>query len=134
MGLLNVLLTEDEETLFALKAEVESKRFELTFESARNVLRAYLKDSCTEFNSNSSKEIFREAFESGLIQNGTIWMRAQEDRNKTTHKYDLTMLRQIWQRVKGEYIDQFNALNALLLAKFENEFGKQQQWDFGTGV
>lgn len=60
--------------------------FEMAFELAWKVMKDYLE---TEgFQVKSPKEAIKQAFQSGLVENGQAWIDALEDRNRTVHTYE----------------------------------------------
>lgn len=60
--------------------------FEFTFELAWKTLKDYLEEN--GFIVNSPREVLRQAFQSGYIQNGDVWMTALKKRNETSHLYN----------------------------------------------
>lgn len=63
-----------------------------------------------------AKNVAREAFKTGLIADGDIWMRMIESRNLTSHTYNEETTRQILTAIKGEYFGAFQSL----FHRFEN--------------
>lgn len=80
-----VELSEQRE-LSDLEKEGLIQRFEYTHELAWKVLKDYLKDKGFA-NLLGSKDVTREAFKSGLIEEGDDWMDMIKARNKTSHTY-----------------------------------------------
>lgn len=63
-----------------------------------------------------AKNVAREAFKTGLIADGDIWMRMIESRNLTSHTYNEETTTQILTAIKGEYFGAFQSLSD----RFEN--------------
>lgn len=61
--------------------------FEFTHELAWKLLRDFLEERGVQ-NMFGSKDATREAFKTGLIKNGEIWMKMIESRNLTSHTYN----------------------------------------------
>lgn len=61
--------------------------FEYTHEMAWNVLKDFLEDRGAK-KIYGSKDATREAFKTGLIENGEAWMKMIESRNLTSHTYN----------------------------------------------
>lgn len=61
-----------------------------------------------------SKNVAREAFNTGLIENGEVWLKMIESRNLSSHTYNEQTTKQILAAIKQEYFQAFNHLNARL--------------------
>jgi nucleotidyltransferase substrate binding protein (TIGR01987 family) len=61
--------------------------FEFTHELAWKLLKDFLEERGV-LNIFGSKDATREAFKTGLIKNGEIWMKMIESRNLTSHTYN----------------------------------------------
>lgn len=88
--------------------------FEFTHEQAWNTLKDFMEDRGTK-KLYGSKDVTREAFRLGLIEDGEIWMKMVESRNLTSHTYDETTAAQIASAVVDTYFAEFE----LLLEKME---------------
>ena len=88
------------------------QRFEFTFELAWKTLKDYLEDQSFA-DISSPKKAIRKAFESGLIQDGNIWIEMQEDRNRMAHIYNQSESEKIFENIKEKYA---KALNDLIVA------------------
>lgn len=92
------------------------QRFEFTHEIAWNVLKDYF-----EYQGNTSitgsRDATREAFNTGLIEDGEGWMSMIKSRNKSSHTYDEETARQIVENIVEVYYFLFskfmNKMNAL---------------------
>jgi nucleotidyltransferase substrate binding protein (TIGR01987 family) len=60
--------------------------FEFTFELAWKTLKDYLENE--GFDVPTPKKTLRQAYQSGIIEDGALWMKALDDRNKTSHLYN----------------------------------------------
>lgn len=65
----------------------------------------------------SPRDAMREAFAFGLIDNGDQWIDMMIDRNKTSHLYDESESRLIYDRIKNNHND--------LLKQFGNKIEKE---------
>jgi nucleotidyltransferase substrate binding protein (TIGR01987 family) len=86
------------------------QRFEYTHELAWNVLKDFL-ENAGNTNLFGSKDATREAFASGLINNGEVWMDMIKSRNKTSHTYNEATADEIFRKIIEEYLDEFLQLN-----------------------
>lgn len=85
------------------------KAFEYTYELAWNVI----KDFLASRGNNSiygSRDAIREAFSTGLVDDGEGWMAMYADRNKTSHTYNEETADEIMRNVVARYFPLFLAL------------------------
>ena len=101
----------------ALKEEVTDleidgilHRFEFTFELAWKTMKDCLEDHGIVGKIGSPREIIKEAFAAGLIENGEIWMDMMISRNELSHLYDEETSREIFDDIKEKYILEINKL------------------------
>jgi nucleotidyltransferase substrate binding protein (TIGR01987 family) len=78
------------------------QRFEYTHELAWNVMKDFLNErGSTPLY--GSKDATREAFATGLIANGQIWMEMIGSRNKTSHTYNEETATEIFLKILDSY-------------------------------
>jgi nucleotidyltransferase substrate binding protein (TIGR01987 family) len=75
--------------------------FEMSFELAWKMQKDYLESE--GFEPKSPKATLKQAFQSGLIEDGYIWMDALDDRNLTVHTYDETTAEEIEFKIRNDY-------------------------------
>ncbi len=80
--------------------------FEFTHELALNTLKDFLEARGTA-NLFGSKDATRQAFATGLIENGAVWMEMVESRNKSTHTYDFQTAEAIASAITSRYLPEF---------------------------
>lgn len=80
--------------------------FEFTHELAWNTLKDFLEAHGTT-NLYGSKDASREAFATGLIENGEAWMAMIKSRNQTTHTYNEEMADEIGAAITSSYLAEF---------------------------
>jgi len=80
--------------------------FEFTHELAWNTLKDFL-EARGAANLFGSKDVTRQAFASGLIENGGIWMEMIQSRNKSTHTYDFKTAEAIAGAITSSYRPEF---------------------------
>jgi len=83
--------------------------FEFTHELAWNTLKDFLEDRGVQ-DLYGSRDTTREAFKTGLIENGEVWMDMIKSRNLTSHTYDETVASQIVAAIRANYSREFEAL------------------------
>ena len=91
-------------------------RFEFTFELAWKSLKDYLEYMGLTEKTGSPREIIQQAFKQGIIQNGEAWINMMLSRNMLSHLYDEKESRDIYNKIKDEYINLFKDLSE----KYEN--------------
>ena len=93
-------LDEDESNPLIYDGVIQ--RFELTYELAWKLMKAYLEyEGTVRFN--SPRSTFKEAFAVGLIIDGEVWIDMIEARNLTAHTYNELMAKKIYKGVKKKY-------------------------------
>jgi len=88
--------------------------FEFTWELAWNLLKDYLNwQGETEIT--GARDAIRESFKRGLIEEGQVWMFMLNDRNRTSHTYNESTMREILAGIEEKY----QPALAELLTRFE---------------
>ena len=57
-----------------------------------------------------ARDVIREAFNRGLVEEGQVWMAMLQDRNRTAHTYNESTMGEILASIERQYIEQFNGL------------------------
>ena len=94
--------------LSVLEKEGLLQRFEYTFKLGWKTLKDYLESQ--EIRLQYPREVIKQAFHYGLIENGEIWMEMLEKRNLTVHAYDEKIFNKALNRL---YKDFYQALKQL---------------------
>ena len=89
--------------------------FEFTWELAWNLLKDYLNWQ-GESEITGARDAIRESYKRGLIDNGEIWMFMLQDRNRTSHTYNESTMREILAGIENQYQPRL----AELRARFES--------------
>ena len=92
--------------------------FEFTHELAWNTLKDFLEARGTA-NLFGSKDATRQAFATGLIESGEVWMEMIQSRNKSTHTYDCKTAEAIARAVTSSYLPEFE--------RFQKKFMKLER-------
>jgi nucleotidyltransferase substrate binding protein (TIGR01987 family) len=88
--------------------------FEFTHELAWNVLRDYFRDQGNT-SITGSKDAVREAFQKGLIIDGSAWMEMIRSRNATAHTYNQEVAREIINKIQMIYEKSFHEFEKTIL-------------------
>ena len=85
------------------------QRYEFTTELAWKTVREHLlSEGMVDIN--TPKAVMREAYSAGIIEDEQGWIQILNDRNATSHIYDEKEAAEIFDRIKTEHINLFNAL------------------------
>lgn len=89
--------------------------YEFTFELAWKTLKDYLENE--GYNVPTPKKTLRQAYQSGVINDGALWIKALDDRNKTSHIYNEIIAKEV---VK-DIIEKYYPIIEELYQKLKNE-------------
>ncbi|MGZ3770436.1 MAG: nucleotidyltransferase substrate binding protein [Bdellovibrio sp.] len=87
--------------------------FEFTHELAWNVLKDYFSDQGNN-SITGSKDAAREAFNRGLILDGTVWMEMIKSRNLTSHTYNEKVAEDIVMKITNNYFKAFEEFKQIM--------------------
>ncbi len=87
--------------------------FEYTYELAWNTLKDYF-EAQGEIGLHGSRDVFRLAFQRGLIEDGETWMEMVQSRTLTSHTYNEELVEQIAAEITQRYFPRFVALRTTL--------------------
>lgn len=93
--------------------------FEFTHELAWNTLKDFLESRGVR-SLYGSKDVSRQAFKTGLIENGEAWIDMINSRNLTSHTYDEATASRIVSAIRNTYFAEFEALQ-IKLEKLKQE-------------
>ena len=85
-------------------------RFEFTFELAWKTMKDYLEYQGITGKIGSPREIIKEAFAAGIIEDGEIWIKMMLSRNELSHLYDEEASRVIYDNIKENYMNEIKKL------------------------
>lgn len=80
--------------------------FEFTYELAWKLMKDYLTYQGIA-GITGSRDAVRQAFSFGLISEGEIWMKMIDDRIRTVHTYNESLVEEIEQKIKNRYYELF---------------------------
>ena len=112
LDLLREALAIPMDELSDLEREGLVQRFHYTFELAWQVLADALEREGVVLDVATPRRAVREAFATGLLDDGQLWIDMIEDRNRTVHTYDETRLEAVVANVRARYLAAFEALHA----------------------
>lgn len=84
------------------------KSFEFVYELSWKALRAYLEAQGRE--AFTPREVFEAGFDSRMIDRADVWPKIMKDRNLTVHTYDQKFAAEMVERIRTEYLPEFQSL------------------------
>lgn len=104
-ALLNSVLEENNiDDLSNLEQEGVIQRFEYTYELAWKTLKDYLEYNGANIAEITARNVFKEAYSSGIIENADVFIDMMFSRNLLSHTYDFNKFRDILSKVKKDYL------------------------------
>lgn len=82
--------------------------FEFTFELSWKTLKDYLES--VGFTLTTPRDVFKQAFQMGFLEDGHQWMEALEDRNLTAHTYDEATSKKVEKLITDKYFPMIKRL------------------------
>lgn len=80
------------------------QRFEFTFELAWKCIKDYLEIQGIVSSIGSPREIIQLAYKHNIIDDGEKWIEMMLSRNNLLHMYDKNVSRNIYDKIKSEYV------------------------------
>lgn len=102
----------EEETEIAIDGTLH--RFEFTFELAWKTMKDLMEYNGIIESTGSPREVLKNAFQDGIIEDGETWINMMLARNSLSHLYDEEASRKIYKDIKEKYIVLIEKLNEVL--------------------
>ena len=102
----------EEETEIAIDGTLH--RFEFTFELAWKTMKDLMEYNGIIESTGSPREVLKNAFQNGIIEDGETWINIMLARNSLSHLYDEEASRKIYKDIKEKYIVLIEKLNEVL--------------------
>ncbi|MCM8899930.1 nucleotidyltransferase substrate binding protein [Caldicoprobacter algeriensis] len=109
-------LERDQSDDIVLDAVIQ--RFEFTYELSWKLIKAYMSYSGIA-DVKTPRQAFKEAFTAGLIDEGDVWLEMLDDRNLTSHTYDQSTARRVYEKVKNRYYPAMSKLKEAISREIE---------------
>ncbi|MDR0868700.1 MAG: nucleotidyltransferase substrate binding protein [Planctomycetota bacterium] len=103
--------------LTQLEKEGAVRRFEYSLELAWKTLKDYLQSEKVKIEPVTPKEVVRQAFTAGIIDDATVWMDALDARNEMAHNYDEAEFATTLAGVENRYLAALTAAHNYLTDK-----------------
>ncbi len=111
----NNLGTGLENTVDDLDMDGSIKRFELSYELAWKLIKAWLAE--TGIICKNPRDCFKSAKANGLLEDETGWLSMIEDRNLLVHTYTMKLSRQAFNKIKKSHYPLLRRLYNAITAK-----------------
>ena len=108
-------MTVEKESLNEIEKAGLIQFFEVGFELAWKVMKDYL--IAEGYEVKSPRETIKQAFQYGLIEDGTLWLEALEKRNLSAHTYDESILEELEKLIVHSYYPMMEKLKDALATK-----------------
>jgi len=108
-------MTVEKENLNEIEKAGLIQFFEVGFELAWKVMKDYLVSEGYEVK--SPRETIKQAYQYGLIEDGTLWLEALEKRNLSAHTYDESILDELEKLIVYSYYPMMEKLKDVLATK-----------------
>lgn len=114
-SLSHLKMTVEKESLNEIEKAGLIQFFEVGFELAWKVMKDYL--VAEGYDVKSPRESIKQAFQYGLIDDGTLWLEALEKRNLSAHTYDESILDELETLIVHSYYPMMEKLKDTLAKK-----------------
>ena len=103
------------DSLSMLESEGMVQRFEYTFELSWKTMKDFLesKGSTVPF----PRDVIKEAFNTGMIQDGEQWLEMLDGRNLLSHTYNQQIFSTVVSKIRTQYLLKLNELQRWLQTK-----------------
>lgn len=115
-ALLSDALVQGAEPLSALEKEGVIQRFEYTLELSWKTVKDYLEAQGQIVSPETPRQVLKEAFASGVIRDGQIWIRMLDHRNLLSHTYDQKVFAHAVDAIAAQYLSAIAELYTYLEA------------------
>ena len=87
-----------------LEQEGIIQRFEYSYELAWKTMKDYLEESGVVMNPVTPRNVIKEAFSSGIIEDGQVWVEMMLHRSLLSHTYDFSKFQQVLEEIFEHYL------------------------------
>lgn len=109
------LLQQDQDSEVVRMAVI--KAYEFTFELSWKTLKDFL--AYNGIDARLPREVIKQAFATGLLVDGELWIAMLEERNLMAHTYDDARAKAVVTQIQNRYLAGLSQLHELLAARLE---------------
>ena len=94
-----------------LEQEGIIQRFEYSYELAWKTMKDYLEENGVIIRPVTPRSVIKEAFATGMIDNGQVWIDMMLHRNLLAHTYDFSKFKEVLEAIESRYLNVFSELH-----------------------
>ncbi len=87
-----------------LEQEGIIQRFEYSYELAWKTMKDYLEENGVIITPVTPRNVIKEAFAAGMIDNGQVWIDMMLHRNLLAHTYDFSKFKEVLEAIDNHYL------------------------------
>ena len=87
-----------------LEQEGVIQRFEYSYELAWKTMKDYLEENGVIITPVTPRNVIKEAFAAGMIENGQVWIDMMLHRNLLAHTYDFSKFKEVLKAIDKHYL------------------------------
>ncbi len=100
-----------------LEQEGIIQRFEYSYELAWKTMKDYLEENGIIIMPVTPRNVIKEAFAAGMIDNGQVWIDMMLHRNLLAHTYDFSKFKEVLEAIQESYLIEFSAIHDWLTTR-----------------
>ncbi len=94
-----------------LEQEGVIQRFEYSYELAWKTMKDFLENDGIIITPVTPRNVIKEAFAAGMIDNGQIWIDMMLHRNLLAHTYDFSKFKEVLEAIEKKYLKAFSSIH-----------------------
>lgn len=100
-----------------LEQEGIIQRFEYSYELAWKTMKDYLEENGVIITPVTPRNVIKEAFAAGMIENGQVWIDMMLHRNLLAHTYDFSKFKEVLKAIENHYLAALSNIHDWLISK-----------------
>ena len=100
-----------------LEQEGIIQRFEYSYELAWKTMKDYLEEDGVIIRPVTPRSVIKEAFATGMIEDGQVWIDMMLHRNLLAHMYDFSQFKEVLEAVEKHYLSVLGELHDWLTSR-----------------
>lgn len=100
-----------------LEQEGIIQRFEYSYELAWKTMKDYLEENGVIITPVTPRNVIKEAFAAGMIDNGQVWIDMMLHRNLLAHTYDFSKFKEVLEAVENHYLTALSAIHDWFMSR-----------------
>lgn len=105
------------EDLSDLEQEGVIQRFEYSYELAWKTMKDFLEEDGIIITPVTPRNVIKEAFSAGMIDDGQIWIDMMLHRNLLAHTYDFSKFKEVLDAIEKYYLSAFSSIHEWFIAR-----------------